>query len=253
MSPARGSHRARLRPARLVSFSPGLDGVRHLALLVERQRAGAALGELVERQVDHVARALGVDQHLVGVAEHHFQGLEVQALARDAGRSQVARQQLGEALRFTLGVGDDARLVGRCILRLARGRTLGFRQDVVGVGLRLQGEALAVFARLDGVALRTLHLLRHADALQVDRRHLDAGLVRIERALDQFLGLGRDFLAALLEHEVELAATDDLADGAFGDFLQRLFGIAHVERVRHRLGTPVLHGDVDVDEVFVRR
>ena len=58
---------------------------------------------------------------------------------------------------------------------------------------------------------------KQADALQVDRGDLDTGLVRIERALDQFLGLGRDLLAPLLEHEVELAAADDLADARVGD------------------------------------
>ncbi len=49
-----------------------------------------------------------------------------------------------------------------------------------------------------------------------------ADLVSIQRALDQLLGPGHDFLAAALEHAVQLAAADDLADRALADFPQRL-------------------------------
>ena len=60
-------------------------------------------------------------------------------------------------------------------------------------------------------------------------------------------------ISTLLKDEVELAAADDLTDGALGDFLQCLVRIAHVECVRHRLRAPVLHGDIDVDEILVAR
>ena len=83
--------------------------------------------------------------------------------------------------------------------------------------------------------------------------HLDAGVVGADRALDEFLGLRADFLAALLEHEVEAALADDLADRALADLAERLFGIAHVECELDRVGAPVLHGEVDVHHRLVLR
>ena len=94
-------------------------------------------------------------------------------------------------------------------------------------------------------------LFRHADALQVDADDLDAGVVGGDRALDEVLGLGADLLPARLEHEVELALPDHLADGALADLAERLLGIAHVEGELDRVGAPVLHGEVDVHERLV--
>ena len=65
------------------------------------------------------------------------------------------------------------------------------------------------------------------------------------------LVFARDFLAARLEHEVEPAAADDFADRALADLAERLLRVAHVERVRDGLRAPVLHGEIDVDEVLV--
>ena len=91
----------------------------------------AALGELVERQVEHVARALGVDQHLVGAPEHILDGLVVQPLARHARRALIGGKQLRESLRLTLRVRDDPRLVGLRFLELSGRGALGLGEDVV--------------------------------------------------------------------------------------------------------------------------
>ena len=81
--------------------------------------------------------------------------------------------------------------------------------------------------------------------------HLDAGVVGADRALDEFLRLRADFLAALFEHEVEAALADDLADRAFADLAERLFRIAHVECELDGIGAPVLHREVDVHHRLV--
>ena len=82
-------------------------------------------------------------------------------------------------------------------------------------------EALAVLAGLHRVVERGLHLVRRLHALQRDLLDEDAGAVAVEHLLHQLLGLRRDLLAALVEHEVHLALADDLADRGLGDELRR--------------------------------
>ena len=77
------------------------------------ERCGAALLEqLVERQVDHVARAFDVDQDLGSDAEHLLHRLEVEALARHGRGALVLGGEREEARRLAVGIGDDAAAVG---------------------------------------------------------------------------------------------------------------------------------------------
>src|SRR5260221_2574474 len=72
--------------------------------LGERRRA-ALLHDLVERQVEQVARAAIVHHDLVGRGQDLLQGLEVDALARHRRRLGVFGQHLPEARGGALGGG----------------------------------------------------------------------------------------------------------------------------------------------------
>src|SRR4029077_17005573 len=80
----------------------------------------------------------------------------------------------------------------------------------------------------------------------------DAGVVVIERALDQALGAPGDLRACPTDlHVVERAAADDLADGTLAHLGQRLSRIAHAEERLLRIRELILHRKVQVDEVDV--
>ena len=215
--------------------------------------AGAALlDQLVERQVEQAAAGLLVDQHLGRVAEHRLHHVEVEALARDAGRLLVLDEDLAEARRVALGALHDLGLVAVGLLEQPRRVAAGARHDVVGVGLALVPEALAVLAGLDRVVERRLHLVGRLHVLQRHLLHVDAGLVAVEHLLHQLLGRLGDLLAALVQHEVHLAPCRR-PRGSPSARLKRddQVGLADVEEVVLGALEVVLDRELDVDDVLV--
>ena len=84
---------------------------RHARLGLRARRAPALLEQLVDRQVDHIAAgAVWCRGSPCGwTSSTCLDRFEIQALARDAGRALVLRQQLEEALGLAFRVGDHLR------------------------------------------------------------------------------------------------------------------------------------------------
>src|SRR5260221_7081085 len=194
----------------------------------ERRRA-ALLHDLVERQVEQVARAAIVHHDLVGRGQDLLHGLDVDALARHRRRLGVFRHHLPEARGVALGCGDDPAAVALRLLLQARGGAARLRNDVVGVGLALVHLALAVLARLDCIVERHLHLFGRLRGLDGHRAHRDAGGVAVVNRLHHLARLDGDFLAVLVQDAVPLALADHLAHRGLGDLPRRLVRPAHVE------------------------
>ncbi|MNS68741.1 hypothetical protein D3C72_1020280 [compost metagenome] len=181
---------------------------------------------------------------------HRFQ---VHAIARDDWRLLVLDQHLLEARSITCRVLGHHRAVRGCFLHQAESGTAGFWNDVVGVSLAFILLAFAVLACLDGIVEGGLHLLRRLHGLH---RHVGddgADLVAVENLLHQLLRIVRHLFAALVQHEVHLAAADHFADRRFGDLAQGVFLVARVEQPRHGIFQGVLHRELDVDDVFIVR
>ena len=105
---------ARASAARVLVVVGGATARRRRRLGGRRGRA--ALHELVERQVQHVVAAFGVDEDLRRVPQDLFERLDVHALARDARRFLVLDEDLREAVGLALRVGDDLLSIGLCVL-----------------------------------------------------------------------------------------------------------------------------------------
>ena len=212
------------------SFAPALAAAAACSALWGSPACALLFSEqLVDRQVDHVAAGLAVDQHLVRAPEHALDRSMYMPAPRHLRRLRVGALELREARRLALGDRHHLRLVGLGVLLHARGGALRHRQDVVGVGLRLEDEAFLVGLGLVGVALRGNHRIRHLHVLEVDGGDRDAGVVVVERALDQLLGAAGDLRARAADlHVIERAASHDLADGALAHLAQRGLRIAHL-------------------------
>jgi hypothetical protein len=215
---------------------------------------GAGLGhlhELVEGQIEQVAALLVIDEHLGGAGHDLLHGVLIQPFAGDLGRLGVFHQDLLEAGGVALGLGDHALLVAVGLLEQAGGDTARLGNHVVGVGLAFVLEAFPVLAGLHRVVEGGLHLFRGLGVLHVELADVDAGLVAIQDVLHQLGGAGGDIGAALVEHVVHLALADDLAHGGLGRLLDGLVRIPVGEEVVFRILQGVLHGELQVDDVFV--
>src|ERR1043166_2274552 len=213
------------------------------------------MGELVERQVGDDARPAraGIEDDLVGAAEHTLHGLEIEPLARDFRGLFVLVVDLEEARRLTGRLGDGLLAIGLGGLGDLRGAPTRLRHHAIGVGLRLVLGALGVGARRLHVTERVDYLGGWVDLLELHLADLHAGAVMIEGALHEVVHGALDGLARAGEDRLDLRAADHLAHGAFGDRLHGAFGIADVENVlAHavRLDQPE-HREVDVDDVLV--
>src|SRR5689334_24194939 len=160
-------------------FRRGRLGLALRRLRVGRRRRAALLQQLLERQQEKIAAAAVVHHYLVRRRQNLAHRVDVDALARHLRRLGVLGQDLPEARRVALGVGDHALLVALGLLLQARGRAACARNDVVGVGLAFVLLALPVLARLDRVVERRLHLLGRLRVLQRHGAYLDAGVVAV--------------------------------------------------------------------------
>ena len=160
--------------------------------------AGAARPrEIAERQIGHDAGAAlrpGIDDGLVGAAEHALHGFQIHALAGHVGRLLVLLIDLGEARGLALGLGDGLLAIGFGVLDDLGGAAARFRHDAIGVGLRLVLRPLEIGARRLHVAEGVDDLGRRIDLLQLHLLHQDAGAVIVERLLHQLLDRGLDGL-----------------------------------------------------------
>ena len=204
----------------------------------------AALEQLVERQVDHVAcRPCAIDHHLARARQHVLDGLDVQALARDFGRPLVGGDQRVEARRLALGDRDDLRPVGLGLLQLARGLALGAGSDVAGVGLRPRSSG----AR----CLRCALLVSRCDGTTASGTCTSVRLTLVTRMPVSYWSSVRWIssrvrvgdLPRAPEHEalLELALADDLADGALADVAHVAPGRLHLEQALRADRAAVLH------------
>ena len=197
--------------------------------------------QLVDRQINEIAVALGIDDHLLARLEYRLDGLDVQALARDCRCSFVLGEQLQKALSITFRFGDFRRAIRLRILDPPDGLAARARNAIVRIRLRFARQPIAVFARTNRIFLRRLHFRRHFDVLKIDGRDFDAGLVCIERSLDEFLRPLDDFLSTRLENIVERAAPDHFANRALANFFQRVIGLEYVECVVEWIGATELN------------
>ncbi len=209
------------------------------------------LHQLVERQIEQIVAALLVDQHFARVAHDLLHGVDIQAVARDARRLVVFRDDLAEAAGIALRAFDHALLVAFGLLVQARRRALGLRHDVVGIGLAFVFLALAVLPGFYRIVERGLHLLRRLRILHRDLADADARVITIENFLHQLLRIARDLRAALVEHEVHRVLADDFAYRGFRRLQHAVFGRAVLEQIFLRVLHHVLHGKLDVDDVGV--
>src|SRR5215471_3155686 len=100
-----------------------------------------------QRQIRHDARArlaAGIDDSLVGAAEHALHGFKVDPLPRHVRGLLVLLVDLAEARRLTLGFGDDLFTIGFGVLENLSGAAARFRHDSVGIGLRFVLRALEI-------------------------------------------------------------------------------------------------------------
>ncbi len=158
-------------------------------------------------------------------------GLDVDPLARDAGRVLVLRVDLVEARGLALGLLHGLRLVALGFLDDGGRGAARLRHHLVGVALSLVAQPLLVLLGRRHVAEGRNDLLGRIDRQQLHLQDEDAGVVVVQHLLDQVLDRGFDRLAAGGEDVLDLRAADHLAHGAFGHRFHGLVGVAQVERV----------------------
>src|SRR5262249_379305 len=103
-----------------------------------------------QRQIRHDARArpaAGIDDRLVGAAEHAFHGFEIDPLPRHVRSFLVLLVDLAEARGLALGFGDGLFAIGLGVLDDLGGAATRFWNDTIGVGLRLVLRPLEIGAR----------------------------------------------------------------------------------------------------------
>ena len=123
---------------------------------------------------------------------------------------------------------------------------------LLALSLRFLDVALLVGERLVGIPLRGNHGIGNLHVHEVDGRHRDAGVVVIERLLDELLGAPRDLRARPAhQHLVELAAPHDLANGRLAHLAQGGIRVIHLEQLFLRIGVLVLHREVQVHEIHI--
>src|SRR5262249_24209410 len=195
----------------------------------------------------------GIDDGLVGAAEHALHGFEINPLPRHVGRLLVLVVDLAEARGLALGFGDGLFAIGFGVLEDLGGAAARFRHDAIGIGLRFVLGALEIGTRRLDVAEGVDHLRRRIDLFELDLLHQDAGAVIAERLLHAFLYRGLDGLPRAGEDALNIGAPDHRAHRAFADGLDRGFRRLHVEKIvadMVRLDLPQ-HREIDADDVLV--
>src|SRR5690606_38024947 len=220
-----------------------------LGLYFHRIGGAAALGvgslfkNFVERHVQHIVAALHIDQHLAVVAQHAFDGIDIEALTRDFRRLAVLGQQRTEPRRLTLGARYDLLAIGAGFFQLALGATAGLGNNAVGVGFGLVFQTLAIFLRARHVVEGVLHLRRRVGVLDVHFRHLDAGLVSVEILLQTQLHVHGDLFTTFGDDLIHHGAANGMAQRALHGVLESALRLLHFEQVIFRIGDAVLHRD----------
>ena len=165
----------------------------------------------------------------------------------------VFGQHRAEALRITLGLGHDARLVGFRLFLQPRGGTHGTRNHIIGVGLRLVLGAFAFLSRLEHVVKSGLHLFgrSHTTLLKVYTNHLNPHLVAVQDGLHQCAHARADLIALFGQCQIHLHFSNHLAHGSFGRLHHRSRRILALEQVGARVAQTVLHSKLDFNNVLV--
>ncbi len=95
------------------------------------------------------------------------------------------------------------------------------------------------------------HRLRRVGLVEVDADNVHAGIIAVERGLDQLLETVGDSLTIPVEDRGQLGLRDDLAHGRFRNRADRGPRITQVEEEFVRLGDIPDDLKVDVDDVFI--
>lgn len=215
-------------------------------------RGVTTIDHLVQRQVEQVVLPLLTGhQHLAGLAEDFLHGVQVQTLARHFRSLAIFHQQLGEAIRLTLGARNHLVAVTVGFFDDALSLATRLRHHAVGIGFGLVLLALLVLAGPDHVVERFLHLTRGLGALDVHLGHGDTGPVGIQEALQALAHLGRHLLAAFGEDPVHGGGAGDMPQRALGRLLQTDLGLVDVEHEVLQVADLVLHGQRHFDDVLV--
>lgn len=124
------------------------------------------IDELVDRKVQEIAAALGIEDDLVCVAVDFFDGLEIETVTRNARRFFVLGQERYEACRLTFGVPNQSIAICFRVLGNSRRPTSSTCDDVASVGVGIEDRALAIITRFLRIVDGTLHRTRVVDRLQ---------------------------------------------------------------------------------------
>src|SRR5215469_10366922 len=133
----RGATRLGIEPSTMARTPSGnsasLVASRRLLLL-----GRAFARQSLQRQIGHDARArlaAGIDDGLVGAAEHPLHGFEIDPLPRHVRRLLVLLVNLRETRGVALGVGDGLLTIGLGVLENLGRAAACFRYDAIGIGL----------------------------------------------------------------------------------------------------------------------
>src|SRR5690606_39074261 len=191
------------------------------------RRAGLGSGlarrlacNLVQREIQHIVAAVGINDNLGGIFEYVLHGGKVHAFARDVRRLGVLTFDAGKARGITLGVTDDPGAITLGLLHHARHLALRLGQHPARIGIALVYESFAVLTGLDGVIERRLHLFGRLHVLNRHGTDLNARLVTIEDFLGETLHPRSDFGTARIQDRIHGLLADHFAHG-------RLDGLAH--------------------------
>ena len=211
------------------------------------------IDELVERQIHHVVRALAVDEHLRRMRIDLLHCVQIHALTNHCRRLRIFCVDLLEALGIALRLRNDPVAIALRFVDHARRVGLRARQQLIGVGFRGVDRAFVVLAHLRGIFERRLNLRRHLHALDGHARHLQAGLVNIERCLDGVDKLRAQCFAILEKQVVGAVRARDLANRGLRRFRHVLIRIDIAEQIVGRRLDLILHGKAHVDDIRVVR
>src|SRR5208337_3830799 len=154
---------------------------------------------------------LFVEDNFIHASEHMLERLQIHAAARNVRRLFVFLIHFQKTLRAALRFGDGLLAVTLRILKDLLRMAASFRNDAIGIGLRLIAGSLLIGACRLNVAESRYDVGGRVHLLQIDLSHLNAGIVAIECALNERLHGLLDLLAAFCQDGLNVVLTDNFA------------------------------------------
>ena len=178
--------------------------------------------------------------------------LEVESLQGDVWSLSVFLQYRLEALCLSGRFVYPLRPKSFCFLHEALGVAACTRKNVLLVGVRQVDDPLLVLSRPHDVIEGVLHFRRRVDVQQLDFRHADARLIRVEKLLQQDLRLCLHCLLLGRQHVVDAPAAYHLPQSR----LRRVFdGLSRgIDRAEEEFVDELdieLNQELHVDDILV--